>query len=489
MNIKLRFKILFLNFVVLFIKTTAEPAFEERYILAKPVSLCNAYTAGYGESNCIYYNPAGLIFSAKIDLYLSYTKPYSIDELNDTTGFISHNLKSVGIIGLGYNSFGSSLYKEDIVVFSYSNRILRNVSYGINIKSFNLNIKNYGNKSVLSIDTGITGFLTSKVVGSVVVKNVNMPELAQEEKISSELVVGTRIEMFKGVPSYIDIKDITKFSLEETYLRLGQEIVFSFATKNEFVLRCGVETATRNKPAKYAAGLGIKSHIFAIDYALLVHPYLGLQHLVSCGIKLGQLEFFTEEMFYEKKTKGKKISKEYTGKPINLNTATEEELLQLPGIGPSTAKRIIELRIQKGKFSSIEELLEVPRIGKITLERIKPYIYIEKIEKETQKEEQKVYPSQESKKQELQKEEIKIEKEPVELSPAPQPEVKTSERYNINTVTVEELKTLGFSSLDARNIVRYRERKGKFSSIEELYKVPNIDKKMVDQLKEKLIVE
>ena len=51
------------------------------------------------------------------------------------------------------------------------------------------------------------------------------------------------------------------------------------------------------------------------------------------------------------------------GQPLNLNTATVEQLDQLDGVGPATAQKIIEYRRQHGGFRSVEELDEVPGIG------------------------------------------------------------------------------------------------------------------------------
>jgi competence protein ComEA len=63
--------------------------------------------------------------------------------------------------------------------------------------------------------------------------------------------------------------------------------------------------------------------------------------------------------------------------PIPLNTATAEELDILPGIGPTTARAIVEFREQNGKFSSPDELLQVPGIGPRKLAGLLPHIKIQ----------------------------------------------------------------------------------------------------------------
>jgi competence protein ComEA len=51
------------------------------------------------------------------------------------------------------------------------------------------------------------------------------------------------------------------------------------------------------------------------------------------------------------------------GQPLNLNTATLEQLDTLSGIGPLTAQKILEYREELGGFGSVEELGEIPGIG------------------------------------------------------------------------------------------------------------------------------
>ena len=61
---------------------------------------------------------------------------------------------------------------------------------------------------------------------------------------------------------------------------------------------------------------------------------------------------------------------------VNINTASKEELDTLPGIGPSTAEKIINYRKEKGKFKSIEEIKDVSGIGDSKYENIKDMIEI-----------------------------------------------------------------------------------------------------------------
>ena len=61
---------------------------------------------------------------------------------------------------------------------------------------------------------------------------------------------------------------------------------------------------------------------------------------------------------------------------VNINTASSQELETLPGIGPTTAQKIIEYREQNGEFVSIEEIINVSGIGPGLYERIKDLITV-----------------------------------------------------------------------------------------------------------------
>ena len=65
-----------------------------------------------------------------------------------------------------------------------------------------------------------------------------------------------------------------------------------------------------------------------------------------------------------------------SGAPINLNTATVAQLETLPGIGKSTAERILEYRQKNGGFKKVEDLMNVSGVGEKSFLKMKPLITV-----------------------------------------------------------------------------------------------------------------
>jgi len=64
--------------------------------------------------------------------------------------------------------------------------------------------------------------------------------------------------------------------------------------------------------------------------------------------------------------------------PINLNTATSAELQQIPGIGPSTADKILKMRKSYGAFKSVDDLRAIKGIGPKRMEKMRKYVTVGK---------------------------------------------------------------------------------------------------------------
>jgi competence protein ComEA len=73
----------------------------------------------------------------------------------------------------------------------------------------------------------------------------------------------------------------------------------------------------------------------------------------------------------KKASKGKAV----TG-VLNLNTATEEQLQMLPGVGPAKAERVVAYRNQRGKFQRVQDLRRVKGFGYKTLKKLEPHLTV-----------------------------------------------------------------------------------------------------------------
>ena len=104
---------------------------------------------------------------------------------------------------------------------------------------------------------------------------------------------------------------------------------------------------------------GIKIHIPTVE-----------EQKKKDNVENNNLYITSESKITEKNNNPKK-----TGK-ININTATQEELETLPGIGPTTSLKIINYRNENGKFKSIEDIKEVSGIGENKFNTIKDMISI-----------------------------------------------------------------------------------------------------------------
>ena len=64
--------------------------------------------------------------------------------------------------------------------------------------------------------------------------------------------------------------------------------------------------------------------------------------------------------------------------PVNINAANSEQLQTVPGIGPATAEKILQMRKSYGAFKSVDDLLTIRGLGQKRLEKMRKYLTVGK---------------------------------------------------------------------------------------------------------------
>lgn len=154
---------------------------------------------------------------------------------------------------------------------------------------------------------------------------------------------------------------------------------------------------------------------------------------------------------------------------INVNTATEEELMTLPGVNRVTARNIVEYKQAIGRFNKVEDLALVSGIGADKLNLIRPEICVHRKKHTGSSNTSSRAQSQDS---------LSSIEEPSCVQPC----------IDVNTANVFSLMAVrGIDQELAANIVDYRDRKGPFHVLEDLLKVRGMTSLLLSTLRHRLV--
>ena len=160
------------------------------------------------------------------------------------------------------------------------------------------------------------------------------------------------------------------------------------------------------------------------------------------------------------------------GETIDPNTAGEEELDRLPGVGASKARRIVEDRQVNGPFANAADLARVPGLGPGSVKRLEPLLRFDP------------------------RAAARRAAPPVTATPSPMTVAGSSPGsspaaapLDLNRATAAELRTLpGIGPALASRIVEFRARHGPFAKPEDLTKVSGIGDKTFARLAPRVVV-
>ncbi|MBZ3888326.1 Septin-7 [Sciurus carolinensis] len=159
---------------------------------------------------------------------------------------------------------------------------------------------------------------------------------------------------------------------------------------------------------------------------------------------------------------------------LNINTATEEELMTLPGVTRAVARSIVEYREYIGGFKKVEDLALVSGVGATKLEQVKFEICVSSKGSSAQHSPSSL------------RRDLLTEQQPHHLATT----VPLTPRVNINTATPAQLMSVrGLTEKMALSIVDYRREHGPFRSIEDLVRMDGINAAFLDRIRHQVFAE
>ena len=248
---------------------------------ARALSMGDAYTGVAEGPEAIFFNPAGLSQSAKPAFSFFISRLYNLKELT------YQNLSAVfpspyGSFSISLQTFGHTLYRENLLTFGWGDRYGKKIYYGILVSKIQIQIQKYGAASTFLFDGGILFRLDDKTKCGIAVANFNQGKIGStKEKVPQIIRVGFSTMFFPDVLFSIEIDKEQRFPLQ---LKGGCEM----RPLHNFNMRCGFG----RKPSYFSAGIGLVWENLSFDYGFTSHLVLGITHYISITLNFGYSKRF-----------------------------------------------------------------------------------------------------------------------------------------------------------------------------------------------------
>ncbi len=191
------------------------------------------------------------------------------------------------------------------------------------------------------------------------------------------IIVIFSIYYFFTNKDYIEVdSNLNVFDQNEKNEQTEEKIIvyITGAIKNEGIYEMEENSRIANIIEK-AGGLTEEANIENINLAYLLEDGMKI-YIPKKDEKTNEIKEDTNTYTSKENSTSEVLKNTNKNEKININTATQTELETLPGIGPTTALRIIEYRKENGKFRNIEDIKKINGIGDNKFSKIKDLIKI-----------------------------------------------------------------------------------------------------------------
>lgn len=243
-------------------------AFVEKGKWSRPEALGGAYCGISDDISAASWNPAGLAQIKRVALSSYYSELFSIDELSYAIMGLTLPAGGIGQFGLTYSRFGEGLYIEEEAIFTHSLSIKERIYFGYNIAAKVIDISGYGKDSAICIDGGLLGRINPFLRIGIASFNINHAGISKGNEVLPQ-------SLRMGI-SYIPCRDLLLSG--EVYKQISYPIELRYGMEYGLFPSCKMRCGIVNYPARFSGGVGFKWSIFELDYALITHQQLPLEH-------------------------------------------------------------------------------------------------------------------------------------------------------------------------------------------------------------------
>lgn len=308
-------------------------------------------------------NPACMGLLEGHCIAISAARPYGLRRL-DRTAVAGCYMFGRYVLGAAISLSGDESYSEAAAEAAAAWKLMNGIVLGAGISVRRLQISGYSRATGISSDISAVWTPVEGVYGTALFRSVLRTDLGS----SGDPSAPRSLELAVGVAPVENVVCAAGAGRQEQL-----DIEYTFHTAFSPSPLVGIAAGIKTSPARFWAALEFSLSSLSMEYGYGEHSTLPGTHSVAlcwgnCASRPSALHLSEPEKLEETPE---------VQFPFDINTATEEELQLIPGIGPSKASAIASWLRQNGPVSSVNELHAVPGIGPSILEVLNEYLVAE----------------------------------------------------------------------------------------------------------------
>lgn len=305
-------------------------------------------------------NPASTGLLDGASLSASVTRPFGLTELDRTAVAGGKSYSRIALAGLVSYS-GRHGYSEFTSTASAAVTLRRGIVGGVSFSGHRIQIDGFGSGTAFSTDVGLIARPITGVFIGGAIRGLYSSSL-------TETGMGAVPRTVSGAIGVCPVEGVTVSSGASMHQYSGEE--YSVVTSVEPYPGFSLSISFLNPPVRVGLAVQISVSTVAMQYGYTTHPELEGGHALS--LAYGSAAFHPDPI----QLIDAEEEEESVSFPLNINTASEEDLINIPGIGPSKASTIRNYIETNGPLQSIDQMIEIPGVGATTLENLRPYLMV-----------------------------------------------------------------------------------------------------------------